>query len=138
MAVKSLGKKLEWANAVPTLVEVTGLRSLEIDHGEREVIDASHLGTLVTAAKPVLFGLRSGAKITFRGHWDKDDVVHAALLADWKANTPRQVRYTRTDAAPASAETWATGVITSFQEPDGTPGSTAQFGGVITCDGDPT
>jgi len=63
--------------------------------------------------------------------------VHAAMLADWKAGTSRACVYTRTDATPSTA-TWADAVITSFQEPDDTPGATAQFGGTITCNGDPT
>ena len=136
-AALSLGKKLEWANAVPTLVQVEGLVSLEISYGDRAVIDASDLGTVKTATQPKLYGLRDADKISFRGKWDKDDTVHAALLADFKAATPRQVRYTRTDATPSTA-TWTTGVVTSFQEPDGTKDSPAMFSGVITCDGAPT
>lgn len=135
-AVASLAKKLGWHNGT-SFADITGLTEINVDYGTRALLDSSDLATALSAAQPVVPGLRGPVTITATGKWDKDDVVHAALLADYKAGTKRQVKYTRSDATPSTAE-WAEAYIESLTEPTGTKDSLAMFSLTIRAFGTET
>jgi hypothetical protein len=128
VALLSLGKKLSWAAG-----DITGLVSLEINYGKRKAIPVGDLGTAIAATEPQLFGLRDPDIISGRIKFDPADTVHAAMKVAFLAATSAAVVYTRTDAAPATTETWSAAVITDFQEPSGDKDSPALASFQITC-----
>lgn len=137
VAAASLGKKLEWHNGT-AFEEILGLTEINVDYGSRTLIETSDLATALTAPQPVVAGLRGPVSITATGKWDKNDLVHARLLSEFKAGGPaRQVKYTRSDATPSTA-TWATAIIESLSEPGGTKDSLATFSITIRAFGTET
>lgn len=130
-AYKKLATKLEWHNGA-TFAEVLGLERVGVEYGDRTVIDAADLATAVSSVRPKLFGLREPDKITGQIKFDKDDTVHAAMLADFEAGTSRQVRLTRTDATP-STRTYSAAVIVAFSEPEEGVDGKAMVSFTIQC-----
>lgn len=115
---KNLARKVGWHNGT-AFQDVLGLVDApNVNWGDRQTIDTGDLATAVTAPEPQAGALRGPVIVSFVIKFDKDDTVHAALLADFKAGTERQVQVTRSDATP-STSSWDKALIKSFVEQGG-------------------
>jgi hypothetical protein len=105
----ALGCSVTWNAAV-----VVGVQKIEGPGGKTNKVDTTHLGTTGGIETFLLTTVNPG-QYRCTCLFDPDDVVHKAILTDWKAKAFHAVIITRSDPSPSTI-TAASAAITDYNE----------------------